>query len=335
MLAAHTRIGLSIFLMCLLGSTGRAELVGLWRFDDNASPQPDASGRGHNAEVRNDATWVNDEDRGGVMEFDGDRDYLEVADTDLLSIEGDLTIAAWAKFISFQNWNSIVAKTGSVEMNKPAPYDVYTNNNNSGLVSLFIGNGADSLQNNLSTAAPELETWQHIAVTVTEDGQVTHYLNGELNGEGVVQANAVDNDTNLFIGSRPDFVTNMLGRLDDVAIFNQVLSQDQILTIQAGNFAEFGVGTFLPGDFNGDEVVDIADFTILVEHFNTTGVFANGDIDFNGRIDLRDFIKFRTAFEAGAGGGPASTVPEPGGLAVLGLLCLVVSRRWRRLPTSV
>ena len=48
-----------------------------------------------------------------VMEFDGDQDYLEVEDTDLLSIEGNITIAAWANFVSFESWNSIVAKSGA------------------------------------------------------------------------------------------------------------------------------------------------------------------------------------------------------------------------------
>ena len=46
------------------------------------------------------------------MEFDGDTDYLLVEDSDSLSVEGDMTIAAWANFVSFSNWNSIMVKGG-------------------------------------------------------------------------------------------------------------------------------------------------------------------------------------------------------------------------------
>jgi hypothetical protein len=229
-----------------------------------------------------------------------------------------MTVAAWAKFVSYENWNSIVSKTGSAETNKPAPYDVYTANGNNGRVSMYIGDGANSLQNFISTDPAELEVWQHIAVTVTADGDVVHYLNGELNGEGTVNANAIDNDTNLFIGSRADFVTNMLGRLDDVAIFNEVLSQEQVQMIRAGEFGPFGVGDFIPGDFNGDGVQDIADYDIMVSNFNTPGGFADGDFDFNGNVNLRDFFKFRAAFNSPPEG-VAASVPEPASLALMGV----------------
>ncbi len=194
---------------------------------------------------------------------------------------------------------------------------------------MYIGDGAGSLQNNIATDPPELGIWQHIAVTVSEDGDVVHYLNGELNGEGVVQADAIDNDTNLFIGGRADFVTNMLGRLDDVAIFNEVLSQEQIQMIQTGEFGAFGVGDFLPGDFNGDEVVDMADFNIMVSNFNTAGAFADGDFNFNGQIELSDFAKFRTVFNA-APVAAAASVPEPACLLLLGFPFLVMLDRMRR-----
>ena len=303
-------------------------MVGLWRFDEESSPGRDSSGNEHTGQIRNDAIWVNDPERGGVMEFDGDQDYLEVEDTDLLSIEGNITIAAWANFVSFESWNSIVAKSGAIETNKPAPFDVYTHRNNDGRVNMFLGNGADSLQAHASDAPAELDVWQHIAVTVSEDGEVFHYFNGEPNGEGTIVAEAVDNDTSLFIGSRADFVTNMFGRLDDVAIFNEVLSQEQINTIRIGDFAQFGVGgEFIPGDFNGDGALNLDDFNIMVSNFHTPGAYADGDFNFSGHIDLRDFSGFRTAWGEANAVGAAVSVPEPSCLAVFGISLLLMLRR--------
>ena len=322
---------LTMLAMLFAAGTSHAALVGLWRFDEEASPGRDSSGNDHNGQVRNDATWVDDPARGGVMDFDGDQDYLEVEDTDLLSVEGDITIAAWAKFVSFESWNSIVSKTGVDETNKPAPYDVYTSNGNNGRVSMFIGNGSDSLQNNIATDPPELEVWQHIAVTVSEDGEVFHYLNGEPNGEGAVQADAIDNDTNLFIGSRADFVTNMLGQLDDVAIFNEVLSPEQINTIRLGEFGQFGVGgDFIAGDFNDDGVLDLDDYSILLTNFHTPGEYADGDFNFSGNVDLGDFVGFRAAWEKANAAGAAASVPEPSCLALFGISFLLMLRHAQR-----
>ena len=52
-------------------------LVGYWPFDADTDPQPDQSGFGNDAAVVAGATWVDDADRGGVMEFDGLDSYLE------------------------------------------------------------------------------------------------------------------------------------------------------------------------------------------------------------------------------------------------------------------
>jgi hypothetical protein len=232
---------LTVVCTLTLASTSRADLVGLYRFDAEADPQPDSTTNGQSAALMNDAKWVDDASRGGAMSFDGTGDHLLVQDTDKLSITGDMTIAAWAKFTQFDNWNSIVSKTGDAEPNKPAPYDLYTANNGSGLMTMFVGNGSTSLAPFASTTAAALGEWQHIAVTVTAAGEITHYLNGELNGQGTVAVTREDRNTNLFIGSRADGVTNMNGLLDDVAIFDEVLSPADIKTVMGGDFTPWGV----------------------------------------------------------------------------------------------
>ena len=113
--------------MLLIGcvTNARADLVGLWRFDSDVSPQPDSSGNGGDAELQNDVTWVNDSERdSGVMEFEGTGQHLLVEDSDALSVEGPITISAWANFVTFDTWNGIVTKGGEFNANYPAPYDV-------------------------------------------------------------------------------------------------------------------------------------------------------------------------------------------------------------------
>ena len=99
---------------------------------------------------------------------------------------------------------------------------------------------------------------------------------------------------------------------------------------------------FLSGDFNSDGVIDLADFSVLVSNMQTERAFVtDGDIDFNGRVDLRDFIAFRRAFADFQANPPvaAAAVPEPYSclLSISGLLglCLMrgVARRTSRATT--
>jgi hypothetical protein len=78
------------------------------------------------------------------------------------------------------------------------------------------------------------------------------------------------------------------------------------------------------GDFNNDDAVNFADFVILSKNFNTKGGYAQGDFDYNGKINLSDFVKFRQAYLAANAPAAASPVPEPGGFlfGVAATLCL-------------
>jgi hypothetical protein len=50
-----------------------------------------------------------------------------------------------------------------------------------------------------------------------------------------------DDNGPLYIGNRGDSQLDWLGRLDDVAIFNEALSPSQVADIRSGDFTEFGV----------------------------------------------------------------------------------------------
>ncbi len=102
--------------------------------------------------------------------------------------------------------------------------------------------------------------------------------------------------------------------MDEFYVFNRALTPDEILQL---------VNAPPPmdcGDFNGDEVVDRADYEILVANFNTRGGFEAGDCTFDGRVDLKDFRDFREAFAAVQQG--VAVVPEPAAvyLVVIGLV---------------
>jgi hypothetical protein len=220
------------FLGGQLPAVTTTRLVGYWPFDAEASPQPDGSDFGNDATPNAGVTWLMDNDRGsGVMEFDGNDSFLEAADSESLSLTGDLTIAAWVKPTDYAGFRGIVGKAES--------YDLYLAANN-GWPTFFAGSPGEWVGTSSTSAIPAGE-WHHFAVTI-EDGRVALYVDGAPDGRAINPRAPLDSTAPLRIGNRGDLVTDFLGRMDDVAIFDGALPQAQIAEIMAGDFGRFGVG---------------------------------------------------------------------------------------------
>ncbi len=257
-----------------------AQLAALWRFDSGGGVQGDSTGNGNGADLGT-SVWVDDAERGGAVDF-GEGSFLEVMDSDGLSLTGDITLAMWVRVTDFATWRGLLGKS---EGNLPAPYDYYLGTG-TGVPILFRGDGA-AFAAVQATAPPALGEWQHLAVTMSGN-TVQHYLNGQPNGMGTLNVAAIaDLGGTLRIGSRADGVTQMLGRMDDVAVFSGALTQAQIQDIMAGDFSDYGIG--------GDDAVyaavesiayDSAAGTIILTWRSTAGVVY--EVEFSP--DLRNWM---------------------------------------------
>lgn len=135
-------------------------------------------------------------------------------------------------------------------------------------------------------------------------------------------------DDRVYLGDlRAPFMDNAVAQ---VLVYNAALTLGQVTSVaewmtENPNGVAVPEG-FLLGDFDGNEVVDFADFLIMAGNFNGPGEFAQGDMDFNGKINLRDFGLFRSIFNAPVG---AASVPEPstGLMVILGSLVAFMVRR--------
>ncbi len=164
--------------------------------------------------------------------------------------------------------------------------------------------------------------WHHIASVFPEGGvegdDILHYVDGVL--EPKLGGTSLPIDTG--IGEADDaFPVNIgfavghagrwfQGQIADVRIYDEGLDQQSIQDVMDG-------GGFLPpglkGDFNSDDVVDLADFMIMAENFNSKFSFdesySKGDLSLNTRVDLKDFIGFRELFNGQQAA--VASVPEP------------------------
>jgi|TARA_B110000438_G_scaffold297935_1_gene345183 hypothetical protein len=276
-------------------STPAVTLVGYWPFDGDTNPQPDLSDFANNATVATGASWVNDPERGGVMEFDGNDSYLEAADSDSLSLTNDLTLAAWVNATDYNNYRGILGKTAGAGGHLPAAYDLYLFNG-SGVPRLFAGASAGAIGSADALTAPTAGEWHHIAVSKI-GSEVFFYFDGLPDGQGTIDAELEDSDTPLKIGNRHDLFVDFFGRLDDVAIFNGGLSADQVAAIKDGDFSEFGIGS------SGFAITNIA----YIENYRDSGDPAVS-LTFNSRPGKEYAIDFSTNLYAEG---------EPGGWAEL------------------
>ena len=95
----------------------------------------------------------------------------------------------------------------------------------------------------------------------------------------------------------------------------------------------------LEGDADGDIDIDITDFNILASNFDDAGAnsatndWTTADFDLDGDVDITDFNFLAANFaDTGYGEGNNGQVPEPTGILLIGLGCLVLlvaQRFWR------
>lgn len=244
-----------------------AGTVGLWTFDAAAEVQPDLSGSGNNAMVVG-ATWVDDPERGGVMEI-GDNGHLEVADADSLDLTEAITMAAWVKPVGEIGWDGVLAKSPSDDSgdNHAGNFELRIENGGRFVHFLHQQGGVDdtAFHQAQGTIIPA-DVWTHLLVTAdTESGDVVVYVNGELSEtlEGVI---AVDefpaNGNPLYIGTRADLFTPMNGFLDDVMLLNRAVSAEEVGGIMLGGLSGGGDGGGQGGDGCGDDEPAPSDFAV-------------------------------------------------------------------------
>lgn len=116
---------------------------------------------------------------------------------------------------------------------------------------------------------------------------------------------------------------------------SEQLNSSQINTVfSATSFAKLLPVVALPGDYDGNNVVDAADYTVWRDTMNQSGSSLAADGNRNGRVDADDYAIWKTNFGRTGGAGsvfPTSgaAVPEPTTLlsAIVAAVAILGSRR--------
>ena len=228
-----------LFLVGMLAVSSYAVLdpetiVGIWKFDEGkGDTAKDASENGNDGTLMNKPKWV-DGKFGKALEFDG-TSFVDMGNDASLQFDGDVTIVFWVRPESVGSGRqNLVCKSYGGEGCLTMEPD--------GRLSFYWGDCGGNCQPYVEVARPAPGTfvddeWIHVAETRNvKKREYKMYKDGEVTGQDKwVKCGAhpcgdsSPSDLSLLIGS--GYAGKFRGIIDDVAIFNVVLSEDDITNI--------------------------------------------------------------------------------------------------------
>jgi hypothetical protein len=210
----------------MLASVSNAEIdeesiMGMWLFDDNkGDTAKDSSGKGNDGTLMNNPKWGSGKfDK--AIELDGTDDFVEVPSTFVLT-DVSFSITAWVQIVGVKNDVEVVNRG-----NQTAGTNVHLHCNIRNMKPHFGFYGND-LGGTTTLSAGK---WYFISWVYDEPKNVRQmYVNGVVDSQDKPPS-AYQADHPLWIGRYYDLARVFSGLIDEVAIFNVVLTEDDIKTV--------------------------------------------------------------------------------------------------------
>lgn len=242
------------------GGTLSDSLVAHWAFDEKyGQTAHDKVGNNHGtfgastSPGSDDPIWTaaGECKVNGCLSFDGMDDYVQIADgsqVDLDSATSEIFLSAWIK-TSAGNAAIIGMRhsaNGNPVIDLVLGYNG-VNNQNSGIPSFLVrDNNGTGLEYITGSVPVNDGQWHHIAARRDSSKMMKIFVDGvEVASGSDTMANPVTVDT-VRIGdeSRNSAITNFLGQIDEVKIYNTALTADQIKQdMNAGASVAYSVGS--------------------------------------------------------------------------------------------
>jgi len=163
----------------------------------------------------------------GALNFDGNTNYVEIANEDIFDVTSRITVAAWIKVKAFDKWWQAIITKGDSSWRLFREGDSDT-------VS-FHCDGVRSQQVPWATAQGHSNVndgqWHHVA-GVYDGRRISLYVDGELDGSCEASGRIETNDYSVVIGDNAEQRGRQWsGLIDDVRIYDQALNADEIKSL--------------------------------------------------------------------------------------------------------
>jgi uncharacterized protein (TIGR02145 family) len=221
-------------------------LVGWWPFNGNAN---DESGNGNNGLV-NGASLTEDRfgNSGEAYRFDGLTSVIEILDAPTLSLLENFSIGSWFQYdslnINLGQISSIVNKHEVGNDQSGYTFGLWqSSTSGNGLINFSAPPHFDALTYpSEPQGVVQPNQWYQAVVTYDDNSDVlSYYLNGILIDTIALSLIIDDNNYNLIFGSSVYMGNNspnwnyFNGKLDDIGIWNRVLSPTEVYNLYQAN----------------------------------------------------------------------------------------------------
>jgi hypothetical protein len=209
-----------------------SSIEAMWLFDDGAgNVLQDSSGNNRHGAIEGDAKWTNDGKFGGALEFDGVDDEVVITGYKGIGGNNPRTTVLWFRTTE-QRSHRLVCWGANANTNK---YHIRTHD---GPRTLRIETQGGQLYS--TTTEVTDGNWHHLAVVLPAGSTMCHdhrlYVDGELQestaGTDVgVDTEVTQNDVEIGYDKVIKNTDYTKGTIDEVAIFNVALNEDDIKNI--------------------------------------------------------------------------------------------------------
>lgn len=193
-------------------------LVGWWKLDEGQGTTAlDWSGQNSHGTFSGNPEWVIGQD-GGALRLDGNS-WVVCGTPATLQIDQAITIACWVNPSALGGDRGFVALDGSYAFKASATHLRFTT--------------PGILDHDADNAILTTNTWQHVAVTFQPDLTVAFYINGFEAQR--MQASAANAGGGPFRIGNNQWNQRFTGMIDDVRVYNRVLTADEITEAMRGD----------------------------------------------------------------------------------------------------
>lgn len=157
---------------------------------------------------------------------------IRASDSNQLNISGNMAVTFWVKLRKPDDNKYYRILSKRAQWDAPNGYEVEINPRHHRLG--LTGGATNPEQQGIVSFNPDKE-WYHVAV-IHRDGTMIAYINGQKAGVDMNSAPPAENNVPFHLGCTPGGSDRFEGNLDNVAVFNRALSENEIKKLYQNSY---------------------------------------------------------------------------------------------------
>ena len=213
-------------------------IMGMWLFNEGTgNTAKDLSDNKNDGTIHGGVKWV-DGKFGKALEFNGTDGWIEVPHSDTVAFKKGTSFSITLYYNGSQVGGSLVGKNYE-DRQQETPWYLLWNGGGDKRVSFYLRNTADQNSRIDSTIDVSDEEWHFIAAIANADSkEISLWIDGEMNVKGAFNTtDGYGTSEGVFHIAR-HFDRYTKGIIDDVALFNIALSEDEMKSIMNNGIEE-------------------------------------------------------------------------------------------------